>query len=56
MARLQLQEATARLSELLQSLDRGPHEITVRGRPAAVIRTVLQPFDPRSTSSASCAW
>src|SRR6266851_8460316 len=38
MARWQLQEAKARLSEVVQSAEReGPQEITLRGRPAAVV-------------------
>jgi antitoxin Phd len=38
MASWQLQEAKARLSELVRSAeDDGPQEITVHGRPAAVI-------------------
>lgn len=38
MRRWQLQEAKARLSEVVKSSqDQGPQEITVRGRPAAVV-------------------
>jgi prevent-host-death family protein len=38
MARWQLQEAKARLSEVVQRAERdGPQEITLRGRPAAVV-------------------
>jgi prevent-host-death family protein len=37
MTRWQLQEAKARLSELVQSARKGPQEITVRGKPAAVV-------------------
>lgn len=38
MSTWQLQEAKARLSELVKSLDTdGPQEITVHGRPAAVL-------------------
>lgn len=38
MAKWQLQEAKARLSELVKSShDHGPQEITVHGRPAAVV-------------------
>jgi prevent-host-death family protein len=38
MARWQLQEAKARLSELVQSAQReGPQEITLRGTPAVVV-------------------
>jgi antitoxin Phd len=38
MSRWQLQEAKARLSELLRSSEaEGPQEITVHGRPAAVV-------------------
>ena len=33
----QLQEAKARLSELVKSAERGPQQITVHGRPAAVV-------------------
>jgi len=38
MGRWQLQEAKARLSELVRSSrEEGPQEITVRGEPAAVV-------------------
>ncbi len=38
MARWQLQEAKARLSEVVQRAEReGPQEITLRGQPAAVV-------------------
>ena len=38
MARWQLQEAKARLSEVVQLAEHeGPQEITLRGRPAAVV-------------------
>lgn len=38
MKQWQLQEAKARLSEVIKSsLDKGPQEITVRGRPAEVV-------------------
>ncbi len=38
MARWQLQEAKARLHELVRSCqEQGPQEITVRGRPSAVL-------------------
>jgi antitoxin Phd len=38
MIRWQLQEAKARLSDLVKSSqERGPQEITVRGKPAAVV-------------------
>jgi prevent-host-death family protein len=38
MARWQLQDAKAKLSELVRSAqDEGPQEITVRGEPAAVV-------------------
>jgi antitoxin Phd len=38
MKQWQLQEAKARLSELIKSVgDEGPQEITVHGKPAAVV-------------------
>ena len=37
MDRWQLQEAKARLSEVVKSSRERPQEITVRGRPAAVV-------------------
>ena len=37
MTRWQLQEAKSRLSELVQLARKGPQEITVRGKPAAVV-------------------
>ena len=38
MTRWQLQDAKARLSDLVKSSqERGPQEITVRGKPAAVL-------------------
>lgn len=40
MTRWQLQEAKARLSEVVNSARKGPQEITVRGEPAAVVVSV----------------
>ena len=41
MAKWQVQQAKARLSDLLrQAASSGPQEITVRGRPAAVVVSV----------------
>lgn len=37
MRRWQLQDAKARLSELLRSATDGPQEITLHGKPAAVV-------------------
>jgi prevent-host-death family protein len=38
--RWQLQEAKARLSEVVKSAREGPQEISVRGEPAAVVLSV----------------
>jgi prevent-host-death family protein len=41
MAKWQLQEAKARLSEVIKSShDEGPQEVTVRGKPSAVVISV----------------
>jgi antitoxin Phd len=40
MTRWQLQEAKARLSELVTSAKKSPQEITVRGEPAAVVVSI----------------
>jgi antitoxin Phd len=40
MRRWQLQEAKARLSEVVKSAREGPQEISVRGEPAAVVLSV----------------
>lgn len=43
MARWQLQEAKARLSELIrEATSNGPQEITVHGEPTAVLMSVSQ--------------
>lgn len=42
MARWQLQEAKARLSELVQSARKSPQEITVRGEPSAVVLSIKE--------------
>jgi antitoxin Phd len=43
MRRWQLQEAKARLSELVKSSQRdGPQEISVRGEPAVVVLSVVE--------------
>ena len=40
MRRWQLQEAKARLSEVVKSAREGPQEISVRGEPAAVVLSI----------------
>ena len=40
MTQWQLQEAKARLSEVVNSAKKAPQEITVRGEPAAVVVSV----------------
>lgn len=40
MTQWQLQEAKARLSEVVNLAKKGPQEITVRGEPAAVVVSV----------------
>lgn len=40
MMRWQLQEAKARLSEVVNSARKSPQEITVRGKPAVVVVSV----------------
>lgn len=40
MRRWQLQEAKARLSEVVKSTREGPQEISVRGEPAAVVLSI----------------
>lgn len=40
MRRWQLQEAKARLSEVVKSAREGPQEISVRGEPAVVVLSV----------------
>jgi len=42
MRRWQLQEAKARLSEVVKSAREGPQEISVRGEPAAVVLSIKE--------------